>query len=199
MHLINFQVLERIPFNAAGYSAIFGDDQPNPEFDMSSLYTGAPVPPHPSELGWKETVKVYVGMITRVIVLFEGFSGNFVYHCHILDHEENNMMQYMTVLPAHDTGIAAAPTTPKSYVLHQNYPNPFNPSTTFRFNLPHTVNVVIKIYNVTGQIVDTLVDGEVSKGIHELQWMPKGISSGVYICEVQAGNFHNSIKMIYQK
>jgi len=88
---------------------------------------------------------------------------------------------------------------PVDYAIYQNFPNPFNPSTTFRFNLPHTVNVVIKIYNVTGQIVDTLVDGEVSKGIHELQWMPKGISSGVYICEMQAGGFRNSIKMIFQK
>ena len=204
MHLINFQVLERIPFNAAGYSAIFGDDQPNPEFDMSTLYTGAPVPPHPSELGWKETVKVYVGMITRVIVLFEGFSGNFVYHCHILDHEENNMMQYMTVLPAHDTGIAAAPTTPKSYVLHQNYPNPFNPSTTINFEVPKTVNVEIKIFDGLGRHVNTIVNEQFDAGAHKVVWDGKTsfgfhAPSGVYLYTMKSNDFVETKKMLMLK
>lgn len=204
MHLINFQVLERIPFNAAAYSAIFEDDQPNPGFDMNTLYTGAPVPPHPSELGWKETVKVYVGMITRVIVLFEGFSGNFVYHCHILDHEENDMMQYMTVLPAHDTGIAAAPTIPKSYVLHQNYPNPFNPSTTINFEVPKTANVEIKIFDGLGRHVNTIVNEQFDTGAHKVVWDGKTsfgfhAPSGVYLYTMKSNDFVETKKMLMLK
>jgi len=88
---------------------------------------------------------------------------------------------------------------PSDYELYQNYPNPFNPSTTFRFNLPKTENITIKIYNITGQLIDTLLEGEASNGLHELRWKPNGIASGVYVCQMRAGDFRNSIKMIYQK
>jgi len=88
---------------------------------------------------------------------------------------------------------------PVDYEIYQNYPNPFNPSTTFRFFTPKTENVTIKIFNITGQEINTLIQGEITKGVHEVQWMPKGISSGVYICEMRTNEFKNSIKMIYQK
>lgn len=204
MHLINFQVLERIPFNAAGYSALFGDNQPTPGFDMSTLYTGAPLPPLANELGWKETVKVYVGMITRVIVLFEGFTGKFVYHCHILDHEENDMMQYMNVLPANGTGIAGTPSAPTSFVLHQNYPNPFNPSTTINFELPRSGNVQIKIFDGLGKEINTLVNEIYEAGSHKVVWDGKTsfgthAPSGVYLYTMRTNGFNETKKMLMLK
>jgi uncharacterized protein (DUF362 family) len=88
---------------------------------------------------------------------------------------------------------------PVEYGLYPNFPNPFNPSTTLKFNMPSTNNVSVKIYSITGQEIETLVNGEVSKGIHEVRWSPKGVSSGVYICVMQSDGYKNSIKMIYQK
>jgi spore coat protein A, manganese oxidase len=55
--------------------------------------------PNANEMGWKDTVQVPVGSVTRVIVPFHAFTGKFVYHCHMLDHEDNEMMRPLTVLP----------------------------------------------------------------------------------------------------
>jgi len=88
---------------------------------------------------------------------------------------------------------------PNDFELYQNYPNPFNPSTTFRFHLPSVEFVTINIFNIIGEKIETLIEEEVPQGIHELHWMPKGISSGVYFCEIRAGKFSDRMKMIYQK
>jgi spore coat protein A len=56
-------------------------------------YTGPVVPPEPNEMGWKDTVRADPGMVTRIIAKFEGYSGRYVWHCHNLDHEDNEMMR----------------------------------------------------------------------------------------------------------
>jgi spore coat protein A len=56
-------------------------------------FTGPPVPPEPSEAGWKDTVRAHAGMVTRIIVRFDGYAGRYVWHCHILEHEDNEMMR----------------------------------------------------------------------------------------------------------
>ena len=82
LHLVRFQILDRRPFDAFAYQ------------NQGILrYRGAPTPPDPSEAGWKDTVRADPGMITRIIVRFEGFVGRYVWHCHILEHEDNEMMR----------------------------------------------------------------------------------------------------------
>jgi len=56
-------------------------------------FTGEAVPPEPNEAGWKDTVRANPGMMTRIIVKFEGYTGRYVWHCHILEHEDNEMMR----------------------------------------------------------------------------------------------------------
>ncbi len=92
-------------------------------------------------------------------------------------------------------------TIPNIIQLFRNYPNPFNPSTAINFYLPETQMVTIKIYSITGQEIETLIEGEVPAGRHELHWaVPNGnISSGVYIYKMQAGSFVDAKKMIFQK
>jgi uncharacterized protein (DUF362 family) len=85
------------------------------------------------------------------------------------------------------------------FQLCQNFPNPFNPSTTIIFYLPHTEHVTIKLYNITGHEIETLVDGIVPAGKHELYWIAKNLTSGVYFCKMQAGKFSDTKKLIYQK
>jgi uncharacterized protein (DUF362 family) len=91
------------------------------------------------------------------------------------------------------------PVVPRSFELFQNYPNPFNPSTTFRFHLGAEAPVSIAVYAANGQKVETLVDGWLPDGLHELRWTPTGLASGVYLCAMRAGSFHDTIKLIYQK
>ena len=91
------------------------------------------------------------------------------------------------------------PAVPLGYDLCQNYPNPFNPMTTIRFSLPSEEYVTMRVVTATGQVVELLVEGTLTAGIHEIRWMPEEIASGVYFCELRAGGFVDRRKMIYQK
>ncbi len=91
------------------------------------------------------------------------------------------------------------PVIPQNIRLFDNFPNPFNPSTSIKFYLPEQQYVTIKLYSVSGQEVETLVDGVVPAGQHVIQWMAGDIASGVYIYVMTAGNFIESKRMVYQK
>ncbi len=82
LHLVRFQILDRRRFDAFAYQ------------NRGVLrYRGDATPPDASEAGWKDTVRAEPGMITRIIVPFEGYAGRYVWHCHILEHEDNEMMR----------------------------------------------------------------------------------------------------------
>ncbi len=89
LHLVRFQILDRRPFDQFLY------------FKTGELrYIGAPIPPAPAESGWKDTASAHPQMVTRIIARFEGYAGRYVWHCHILEHEDNEMMRPYEVLPA---------------------------------------------------------------------------------------------------
>jgi hypothetical protein len=90
-------------------------------------------------------------------------------------------------------------TTPTEYALVQNYPNPFNPSTTIRYQLPQDGLVTLKIYDILGSEVATLVNEEKAAGKYEVNFNASSLASGVYIYKIQAGSFINSKKMILLK
>jgi hypothetical protein len=77
---------------------------------------------------------------------------------------------------------------PKEFVLHQNYPNPFNPSTSIRYQLSEVSFVTLKIYDVLGREVVTLVDGIRNAGTHTAQWNASGLPSGMYIYSLRASD-----------
>ncbi len=88
---------------------------------------------------------------------------------------------------------------PISFELTQNYPNPFNPSTTIRFSLPQREHVTIKVFNVLGREVATLVDQELNRGKHVVTFDGKDLASGLYFYKLQAGQFTQVKKMILIK
>lgn len=63
-------------------------------------YTGPTLPPEPSERGWKDVVRANAGQVTRIIAKFVPFTGNFTWHCHILEHEDYEMMRPLKVIRA---------------------------------------------------------------------------------------------------
>ncbi|MBL7075585.1 T9SS type A sorting domain-containing protein, partial [candidate division KSB1 bacterium] len=75
---------------------------------------------------------------------------------------------------------------PKVYTLSQNYPNPFNPITTFKYGLPKRSGVSLKIYNILGREVTTLIDRNQEAGYHQFQWDARNLSSGIYFYRIQA-------------
>ena len=78
---------------------------------------------------------------------------------------------------------------PRKFVLHQNYPNPFNPATTIRYAIPKSGFVSLKVYNLHGQEIETIVNTEQAPGEHEVSWNPKNLASGVYVYRLQTEEF----------
>jgi len=103
----------------------------------------------------------------------------------------------------------AAAELPQVFSLSPNYPNPFNPSTTIKFQLPEkngtaTVRTVLRVYDILGRLVRTIVDEDMSPGFYTKQWdglndSGVGISSGVYFYSIMAGDFRQTKKMLLIK
>lgn len=83
--------------------------------------------------------------------------------------------------------------------LNQNYPNPFNPATNIEFTLPESGFVSLKIYNVRGEYIETLVAGNMDEGEHNLIWYASGLPSGTYFCQLQAGALRESKKLLLMR
>ncbi|MBI5475269.1 MAG: T9SS type A sorting domain-containing protein, partial [Ignavibacteriales bacterium] len=99
---------------------------------------------------------------------------------------------------------------PESYKLYQNYPNPFNPTTTIQFDIPQEAMVTLKIYNLLGQEVATLINNELmTEGMQEVEFNASSFASGVYFYRLSAegiaeegetsNTFHSVHKMILVK
>jgi len=78
---------------------------------------------------------------------------------------------------------------PAAYALKQNYPNPFNPATTFEFTIPREEWVSLKIYNMLGEEMATVVEKKFSTGRYQVNWEPAGLTTGLYFYRLQAGDF----------
>ena len=85
---------------------------------------------------------------------------------------------------------------PTSYVLEQNYPNPFNPNTTITFSLPSKSYVRLKVFDLIGREIASIVDEELSAGTYLRQWTAINISSGIYFYRLQSGSFSETKKMV---
>jgi len=101
LHLVRFQILDRRPFDKFAYQ------------DKGELhFYGPAVAPGLDESGWKDTVRCEPGVVTRIIVPFEGYTGRYVWHCHILEHEDNEMMRpYEVIAEALNAALPDGPTS----------------------------------------------------------------------------------------
>jgi photosystem II stability/assembly factor-like uncharacterized protein len=88
---------------------------------------------------------------------------------------------------------------PENYSLLQNYPNPFNPSTNISFQIPISGFVSLKIYNILGKEIKTLVYEYKNSGIYNIEWIPKTEPSGIYFYKIQTSRYSKMMKMIYLK
>ena len=93
---------------------------------------------------------------------------------------------------------------PDDYRLQQNYPNPFNPETKIRFELPKNTHVTLKIFNVLGQQVATLINSDMKSGYHLVKWDGKNqfgirVASGVYYYRLETTEFSRSMRMLLIK
>lgn len=88
IHLIQFKILERQSFDVDLFNS-----------EGIIQFTGDPEPPKDYEQGWKDTVKVEPGSVTKLIMHWKGYTGHYIWHCHFLEHEDHDMMRPITVIP----------------------------------------------------------------------------------------------------
>lgn len=105
-------------------------------------------------------------------------------------------VQWTTATP---TSVQAISTVPGVFNLNQNYPNPFNPSTTIRFTLPSSQQVTLRVYNLLGAEVATLVNQIVEAGESSVRFDGTGLPSGMYLYKLQAGGMTQTRRMMLVK
>jgi spore coat protein A len=213
LHLVSFQILNRECFDGEV------EEKAQPQHDGSegvggiltvNSLGGDARDPEPNEMGWKDTAVMLPGEVTRVIARFDR-EGRYVWHCHILSHEDHEMMRPFYVGPMGvamnnsntvlDQDLKDGNMLPNSFMLLQNYPNPFNPATEIGFHLPDAGYAEVKVFNVLGQEIRTLASKNFSGGVHNVNWDGKDasgndVSSGMYFYQLRAGDFVQLKKMV---
>ncbi|MFO7653486.1 MAG: multicopper oxidase domain-containing protein [Candidatus Krumholzibacteriia bacterium] len=205
VHLVSFQIIDRESFEG------FVEEKPQPQHDGTfgvggvlqvTALGGDARPPADNEAGWKDTAVMLPGEVTRIVARFDR-PGRYVWHCHILSHEDHEMMRpfYVGPMPAVDLMARNDASPDPVPLLAQNTPNPFNPSTNISFRLPTARAVDLRIFDVRGRTVHTLADGDFAAGEHTLSWQGlddagRRLPSGVYFYQLRAGDILEKRKMI---
>jgi choice-of-anchor B domain-containing protein len=95
--------------------------------------------------------------------------------------------------------IDPGPEVPKNFKLAQNFPNPFNPRTRIDYTIGESGNTSLKIYDVSGRLVSTLIDGFIEKNDYSINFDGTNYASGIYFCVLASGSFKQSMKMVLLK
>jgi len=103
---------------------------------------------------------------------------------------------YGTYVDVIEEGVDDRQGVPNAFSLYPNYPNPFNPSTTFQFVLPHSCIATLKVFNILGEEIATVLSERLPTGFHSVEWVPTGLASGVYFYRLEAGPFTETKKMV---
>ena len=123
--------------------------------------------------------------------LQKNYGGQTENYWHMVDEP----VDYTTV----DVAREEVSDKPGSFVLNQNYPNPFNPYTSIEFTIPHDGHARLEVYNVSGQVIDVLVDGRLTRGSHMATFNTNGHASGTYFYRFMFGGFSEVRKMTLLK
>ncbi len=226
LHLVQFQLLNRQRINVQRYEHAF--TQANPVMPAQSYVPvpvepylkGKPKPADPNERGWKDTFRMNPGEVSRILVRFAPQDDSpayvfdataepgYVWHCHILEHEENDMMRpYHLVAPAAPPVLAAqldpasAASNAGATALRSPYPNPVVTGSNLGFSLRNPGNVELDLYTVTGQHVQRLARGWYRAGDHNVVWQRRAksgepLANGVYVVRFRGDGIHHTQKMV---
>jgi FtsP/CotA-like multicopper oxidase with cupredoxin domain len=192
IHMVQFQLLNRQRINAKRYEDAFMDANPEIPADtyvpvpVDTYLKGKPTPAPANERGWKDTFRMNPGEVTRILIRFApqdespSFSFDataepgYVWHCHILEHEENDMMRpYRLVAPGAPALASAAvrtDATPTTTGLLAPQPNPTVSGATFRFSLRAPGTVELDIFGVNGRRLRQLANARFDAGEHAVTW-----------------------------
>ena len=144
-----------------------------------------------------DTSNVYFTSITDTGSTFQSLTG-YLYYSHsyykLVPRYQSDFVGYS--LP---TSVEVDNTIPARFAVSQNYPNPFNPSTIISYSLPKEGYVTVKVYNIIGQEVATLVNAQQSAGTYKVNFDASSLSTGVYFYSVRSGSYNQVKKMMLIK
>jgi hypothetical protein len=149
----------------------------------------------PGEGKPQEILMVGTGSTT----VYKQNNGNNVIHIESESSQPCDPMETKSARIENYETIPALQQKPKEFALSQNIPNPFNPTTEIRYQIPEDVHVTLKVYDVLGQDVMTLVDDDQAAGYKVVTLDGTKLSSGMYFYRIQAGNFTESRKLLLLK
>jgi spore coat protein A len=176
LHLVSSQLVNRQKFNAE-----VNEENGKP---TNIRLIGQPKSPDPDEVGWKDTWVMYPGEVTRIIAKFD-LEGLYVWHCHILSHEDHEMMrpyyvgqmeQPTTINATHKMADLAFEKQVQLAVM----PNPFTQTFTIRFNLPQSSDVMLNMYDTKGSLIKKVQNKTLSKGQQTLTIDGSELVNGIY-------------------
>ena len=119
------------------------------------------------------------------------FAGGSKFQYRLKQIDNNGTFEY--------SDIVEVEVEPTEFELSQNYPNPFNPNTTIRFSIPKETQLKINIYNMLGELVETLTEGNYEAGYHKVTFNASPLPSGVYIYRIESNEFVQIKKMVLMK
>jgi hypothetical protein len=111
----------------------------------------------------------------------------------------NPEARFMLIVEPQPTSAPVESDLPQNFTLNQNYPNPFNPTTSIEYALPEATDVTLEVYNLQGQRVAVLVNGQQSAGSYNVSFDARNLASGMYLYRIKAGNFVQVQKMMLLK
>ncbi len=156
-----------------------------------------------SSLKQNDSTTVVAGLDS--VYYSSGDTGTIAYNSGTLESSDGGVLQPFAPIDAYNWASSSTIVAedksfiPRTFQLNQNYPNPFNPATVIAYQISTQVYVTLKIYDMLGREIATLVDGVNSPGIHTVSWNASHMSSGVFLCRLRAGNFIDVKKMILLK
>jgi hypothetical protein len=175
-------------FNADQGLALFGDESKT----VSSYPLSIQATAYPVDLSWNIVQNNSSGYC-----LVDESTGNILVPN--LSYEKHVLISSSKVKLALRQTNSSRSEIPATYSLEQNYPNPFNPTTNIQFSLPKATHVTLKVFNLLGQEVATLVSCEVAAGWHVQELNAANLSSGMYFYRLQAGTYSETKKLVLMK
>jgi bilirubin oxidase len=194
---INLNTIEKwtiVNNNVFGHTFHIHDVQ----FKIVSRSSG-PVGEH--ESGWKDVLYLPIGESVSFVAKFADYADPvhpFMYHCHFANDEDEGMMGQFVVVDS-TTGITDRKIVPGTFSLGQNFPNPFNPKTVINYQLPMNSLVTLKVYDVLGREIKTLVNERQNAGSQNVTFNASNLPGGVYFYRLQAGKNTATKKLVLIK
>jgi spore coat protein A len=196
LHMVHMQLINRQKFKA-----MVNDETGKP---ANIRLAGTPIPPAADEAGWKDTYVMMPGEVTRIIAKFD-IEGLYAWHCHILSHEDHEMMRPYYVGQMQHKVITrrsnpAIPKIKEDQLQLRTIPNPFSGALKVQFNVSNpSSNVRLTIYDSKGSAVQKVYSGKTNAGLQQYNINGSNWSNGIYFLELVINNEKFMRRLILEK